>query len=467
MTSIRRPGLARLNSLLDELPRTTFGALAREAPAFRSCGVAGYHVALAATLAAALLGGRSPLVAAALAAVSAWSFLVHALIWRRVRGRERLVLLEHVWVTLACTAPAAWWLGAGAGALDPVAVGLAFFLAFGRVGCTLAGCCHGRPSSVGLVYDERHVSEGFPSHLVGIRLFPVQPLEAAGLLAIGVTGLAAMPFARPGHVLAGFLFGYAVLRFGLEGLRGDRRPHLLGLSQARWMAIAEAAFAIAWLERERTAGLDRRSLVAWGLLAVTLSVALVLKRSFDARARLSTEGHRRELRSLLASLGASAGGAPRVAVSSRGVSLALSTADGAEAHVSLALPGGLHDLRLACELATAILPSIDAGRAELGDTALHLRAPLSRVGDEPNGGVSADALHGEVVRKAQRRQTASVGDEGPPAPSRGTPSPTHPEPRAGWPPGGRGYFLSPDPRLRNDADGHSRGRVDRPADDGG
>ena len=31
--------------------------------------------------------------------------------------------------------------------LDATALGLGAFLACGRVGCTLAGCCHGRPAS--------------------------------------------------------------------------------------------------------------------------------------------------------------------------------------------------------------------------------------------------------------------------------------------------------------------------------
>ncbi len=437
-------GPAGLNALFDALPRTTVGALTREAPAFRSCGIAGYYLAVAATLAAALLGGRSLLVAAVLAAVSAFSFFAYALVRKRVRGREELVLLEHVWFTLACTAAAARWLGGPAGALDPVAVGLAFFLAFGRLGCTLVGCCHGRPSSVGLVYDERHASDGFPSHLVGVRLFPVQPLESAGLLVIGATGLAAMPFARPGMVLVWFLIAYATLRFGLEGLRGDRRPHLLGLSQSRWMAIAEAAGAIAWVERERIAARDPRTLAAWAFLALTLAVALILKRAFDHGARLLARGHREELRSLLASLGATATSTPEVVVSSRGVSLGLSTADGPGAHVSMSLPDGLRDLALACDLAAAVLPSIDPDRAEMGQAALHLWAPLARVGDAPGGGAStADALYGAVVRRAQRRAAASFGED---CPSQGpgeVASSSGSQPVDRVPAWRRGYFLSP------------------------
>ncbi len=447
MTSVPRPGLVQLNTLLDALPRTRFGALAREAPAFRSCGVAGYHLAVAATLAAALLGSRSLLVATVLAAVSAFSFFALALARKRIRGREELVLLEHVWFTLACTAAAARWLGGGAGALDPVAVGLAFFLASGRLGCTLVGCCHGRPSSVGLVYDERHASDGFPRHLVGVRLFPVQLLESAGLLVIGATGLAVMPFATSGAVLAWFLLAYATLRFALEGLRGDVRPHLLGLSQSRWMAIAEAAFAVAWGDRDRIAAGDPRTIAAGAFLGFTLAVALVLRRAFDRRARLLARSHCDELRSLLASLGSAATTAPAMAVSSLGVSLALSTAGRSGAHVSLVLPEGLRDVPLACELATLVVPSIDTELAEIGEAALHLWTPLPCVGVEPDGGAStADALYAAVVRKAQHGSSASTGKDPPSQDTADVASSRGPLPLDVSPFERRGYFL---PRSRS------------------
>jgi hypothetical protein len=89
---------------LDRLPRTRVGTAARTRPAFLVCGIAGFYGALVALVAGGLLAGRSLLVLAAVAAVSAASFYVWALGRRRITGRERLVLLEHVWFAEACVA---------------------------------------------------------------------------------------------------------------------------------------------------------------------------------------------------------------------------------------------------------------------------------------------------------------------------------------------------------------------------
>ena len=103
-----------INAWLDRLPRTRFGAGSREAPAFRSLGVAGYYAALVVTLGGGLLVGRSILTLAVVSAVCALSFFGWAHLRRLMTGREHLVLLEHVWVALLC----AW--GALAAMGEPV-----------------------------------------------------------------------------------------------------------------------------------------------------------------------------------------------------------------------------------------------------------------------------------------------------------------------------------------------------------
>ncbi|MEW5928560.1 MAG: prolipoprotein diacylglyceryl transferase family protein, partial [Gemmatimonadota bacterium] len=181
-----------------------------------------------------------------LCVAGALSGLAPVYLRRRLTGRERLVLLEGAGLALAGAAATARVLGEPVLAyLDVLAPALALALAGGRTGCLLAGCCHGRPASVGIVYPEHHAGGG---SLAGVRLFPVQAVEAAGLLGIALAGLAALPRAAPGQVLAWFLAAYAVLRFGTEGLRGDRRPHPLGLSAARWTCLAALGLAL-WLGR--------------------------------------------------------------------------------------------------------------------------------------------------------------------------------------------------------------------------
>src|SRR3954452_18859783 len=101
----REPGSVTndLNTLLDRLPRTRTGRLGREAPTFRTCGVAGFYGALVALLAAGLIRELSLLSLAVVALVCAASFFGWALLRRKLTGRETLVLLEHVWIALGCS----------------------------------------------------------------------------------------------------------------------------------------------------------------------------------------------------------------------------------------------------------------------------------------------------------------------------------------------------------------------------
>ena len=83
--------------------------------------------------------------------------------------------------------------------------------AFGRIGCLMAGCCHGRPSEWGLY----HVN-------LGVRVIPVQLFEAvflAGLCAF----LWYFTSKRTGSGFAWYLLLYGIWRFFAEFLRGDDR----------------------------------------------------------------------------------------------------------------------------------------------------------------------------------------------------------------------------------------------------
>lgn len=412
---------AAMNQLLDRLPRTRFGSSARQVPAFRTCGVTGFYFAVAAALGGGLIAGRSLPVVAALCLVCALSFFAYTYLRRWATGHEKLVLLEHVWFAEACVAGAVWALGEPVGAyLDVIAPAMAIFLAWGRTGCLLVGCCHGHPSSLGIVYPERHVRDGFPGHLVGVRLFPVQALEAAGLVAISVTGLLALPFAAPGRVFAWFLAAYAVLRFGTESLRGDERPHLLGLSVPRWMSLAELALAL-WLCRGEA--LPGRDLALLGFLLAGLAAALAARRYFDARPALLAPVHLAELRGAVAAAGEASRSAPgRVALrtTSLGVRVGASVANGdggTGLHLSLSLPDDRRDLPLLCEVAAHALPGarLETGHASTAGV-LHLFA----VHEGQGSGSTSDAarrardLYGAVARQLQHED--AEGSAPPPAP---------------------------------------------------
>lgn len=250
---LRRPGnagvtvllqcrtVSRINALLDRIPRTTVSLTGAESPAFRAVGVAGFHLAVLTVIGGALLRGLPLSTAVVVALACAASFFAWALLRRAITGRETLVLFEHVWLAGAAVVAVLWWLHAPLLPwLDVLAVALAVFLAAGRAGCAVAGCCHGHPSSIGIRYPQEHPV----ARVAGIRVFPVPLIESAGLIVIAVTGAAALPWAAPGAVLVWALAAYAVLRFGLEALRGDRRPHVLGVPVARLAAGIQLIAAV-------------------------------------------------------------------------------------------------------------------------------------------------------------------------------------------------------------------------------
>jgi len=384
-----------VNAALDRLPRTRLARAAREAPAFRACGVTGFYGALLVLVAGGLLAGRSLLVLAAVAAVSAASFFVWAFARRAVTGREELVLLEHVWFAEACVAGGLAAIGEPVlPYLDVLAVALCVFLAGGRIGCLVAGCCFGRPSSLGIRYGPEAADDGFPRHLVGVRLLPVPAFEAAGLLVIGAAGLAALPHAHAGAVFTFFLASYAVLRFGLEALRGDRRPHVLGLSVNRWMCVTELGVALtidAW-----PIGAHDAAIAAF--LAATLVACVAGRRRVDVRRRALAAAHVDELQRAVAGLAQRAAAEPLTVTTSAGVAVAVSRAG--ERHVSFSLPGRARDLPLLCELAALGLPDLDPESGALSDRALHVRS---------GGAGGADALYGHLVRAAQEGRAPPEG----------------------------------------------------------
>ncbi len=407
-----------INRFFDALPRPRLFRGCAERPAFRSLGVAGYHAALIATLGAGLIAGRSLLVLAAVSAVCAGSFFAWAYVRRAIGGSETLVLLEHVWLAAVAAAGTLHLLGEPIlPYLDAVSVGLAVFLAFGRAGCLLVGCCHGHPSSIGVRYGEACARDGFPAHLAGVRLFPVQAIELLGLAGIALGGLLLGGGPEPGRALIWFLAAYAVLRFGLEGLRADERPHLLGLSQARWMALAELGVALALGERWRSPP----RVAALVILAATLVIALALVRRFDPRRRLVAPAHLAELRALVRASLAQAEAIgdlvvpiPEVRRTSLHVSASVSVLAGGHAgYVSLALPLEDVDLRLLCDVMAGALPEVDplTGRTRPASL-LHAIVPLPLT-ETPARSAAAVArqLHGAALRRIQAER------EGGPAPA--------------------------------------------------
>lgn len=110
---------------------------------------------------------------------------------------------------------------------------------FGRIGCAFAGCCYGIPyDGPGAVVYTR--SAAAP---LGIPLFPVQAVEAAGefVLAavLGIYIASCRKGGRQPNSIRLYLALYAVLRFFLEFVRYDdsERGMLWGISTSQWISI--------------------------------------------------------------------------------------------------------------------------------------------------------------------------------------------------------------------------------------
>jgi phosphatidylglycerol---prolipoprotein diacylglyceryl transferase len=131
-------------------------------------------------------------------------------------------------------------------------------LAFGRMGCLLAGCCFGKPTdaSLGLVFPPHSGASEWQhkagllrgADLASLAVHPTQIYESALSLAIA---FACLLWVHPrkryhGQVFLAFVALYSIARFGLEFLRSDDRGGLVGLSTSQLIGVgllALCAFA--------------------------------------------------------------------------------------------------------------------------------------------------------------------------------------------------------------------------------
>lgn len=119
---------------------------------------------------------------------------------------------------------------------------------FGRIGCYLVGCCHGIP------YDGRF-SVVYSNSLYapnGVRLLPVQLLEAFGELTIGLFLLCSSKKRTGLSAIITYVILYSGLRFFLEYLRGDLvRGSLYGFSTSQLISFIIFVMGLGILLREK------------------------------------------------------------------------------------------------------------------------------------------------------------------------------------------------------------------------
>jgi phosphatidylglycerol:prolipoprotein diacylglycerol transferase len=142
-------------------------------------------------------------------------------------------------------------------AADMAGFAIPLGLAFGRIGCLLAGCCFGAtcdlPWAIAFPGRSPASDEQFRDHLIpsakawSLPVHPTQIYESAASLAIAAFCLLWLhPRKRyDGQVFAASMALYAAARFGIEFLRRDDRGGLFGLSTSQWIGIALLALAAA------------------------------------------------------------------------------------------------------------------------------------------------------------------------------------------------------------------------------
>ncbi len=109
--------------------------------------------------------------------------------------------------------------------------------AIGRVGCVMAGCCHGMEyDGLFAIYYANSV-EGLSADQ---GYFPVQLLEALINICICIILIKCTKYAlRKAQMMFTYLNLYSIARFMLEFLRGDEiRGLYFGLSTSQWISIA-------------------------------------------------------------------------------------------------------------------------------------------------------------------------------------------------------------------------------------
>lgn len=109
-----------------------------------------------------------------------------------------------------------------------VAPCLPLFHAFGRIGCFMAGCCYGIPCNFGFAMAASP----------DVVRFPVQLVESLCCFIIFFALLIIEKHFPNIKLLNVYLISYAIIRFGLEFLRGDSiRGLFLCFSTSQWISL--------------------------------------------------------------------------------------------------------------------------------------------------------------------------------------------------------------------------------------
>ncbi|HMG71996.1 MAG TPA: prolipoprotein diacylglyceryl transferase family protein [Pyrinomonadaceae bacterium] len=266
---------------------------------FWGCAALGLAVLLGITVGAHR--GLSFWVLIVYAIVALSTFFAVAFVTKVLTGEEGLTFYHQLMGVTTVMAGAAWLLRQPilpAADLTVIAVGAT--LTFGRIGCLMVGCCHGRPCRFGVRYSAEHAAAGFTPLLVGVRLFPTQVVEFVFAVVLTIIGcLMIRNGSLPGAATAWFIATYCPARFCFEFARWP--PNFFfksGLSQYQWISVALLLFAVS-LEFIGVLPFRLWHVLALGAVLFT-TAALVLERRLRSTARLlSHPQHVREIATVI------------------------------------------------------------------------------------------------------------------------------------------------------------------------
>jgi phosphatidylglycerol:prolipoprotein diacylglycerol transferase len=135
---------------------------------------------------------------------------------------------------------------------DAFAPGIALGHVVGRLGCLMAGCCYGRPTTVpwAVTFTNTLAAENVGTPL-GVALHPTQLYEAGAELIILVLLLATERKGRvyPGRTFWLYMLMYGITRFIIEFYRGDPRGVIGMFSTSQFISLLLVPLAVYMLFR--------------------------------------------------------------------------------------------------------------------------------------------------------------------------------------------------------------------------
>jgi hypothetical protein len=229
-----------LNSFFDRLVRPSFSLGGRSWLFFQLFAGTGLMLAIGLMLVLASHSGLSLGVMCLMIVSDIVTILTLAMITKIIVGEERQTYCHLEIAILFVTVVLSWLLKQPVlSFLDISILGLGLGLMCGRLGCLMAGCCHGLPSRCGVRYGPEHVAAGFSPYYGMTRFFPIQIIESMWVAPIVIIGSGmVLRSDPPGAALSFFLCAYGTGRFFFEFVRADTdRAYVWGFSESQWLSF--------------------------------------------------------------------------------------------------------------------------------------------------------------------------------------------------------------------------------------